>query len=114
MKRVEFITFEDETDLIVSFAIAPGAYRSLTLLRSPQYEYLFPNDERCASVSFDPSELDNDPLVSVQWGKSMVTVKTVRHVYKLDISEVDDIEITEAKTLLRKMVKDVATYIECD
>jgi hypothetical protein len=50
----------------------------------------------------------------VQWGKSMVTVKTVRHVYKLDISAVDDIEITEAKTVLRKMVKDVATYIECD
>lgn len=114
MKRVEFITVEDETDLIVSFAIAPGAHRSLTLLRSPQYEYLFPELERCASVSFDPSELDKDPLLSVQWGKSMVTVKTGRHVYKLDISAIDDNEITEAKTVLRKMVKDVATYIECD
>jgi hypothetical protein len=114
MKHVEFITFEDETDLIVSFAIAPGAYRSLTLLRSPQYEYLFPNDERCASVSFDPSELDKDPLVSVQWGKSMVTVKTVRHVYKLDIAAVEDIEITGAKKVLRKMVKEVATYLDCE
>lgn len=114
MKRVEFITIEDETDLIVSFAIAPSALHSLTLLRSPQYEYLFPGYERCASVSFDTSELDKDPLLSVQWGKSMVTVKTVRHVYKLDISEVDEIEITEAKDALKKMTKDVATYIDCD
>jgi hypothetical protein len=114
MKRIEFITIEDETDLIVSFAIAPGAYRSLTLLRSPQYEYLFPKDERCAYVSFDPPEQDNETLLFVHWGKSTVTVKTVHHVYKLDISAVEDIEITEAKAVLRKMVKDVATYIECD
>jgi hypothetical protein len=115
MKHVEFITIEDETDLIVSFAIAPSAHRSLTLLRSPQYEFLFLEYERCVYVSFDPSEPDDDPLLSVHWGKLTVTVKTVRHVYQLDISAVDEIEITGAKTvLLRKLVKDVAKYIECD
>jgi len=51
MKRVEFITVEDETDLIVSFAIAPSAYQSLTLLRSPQHEVLFPDYERSGYVS---------------------------------------------------------------
>jgi hypothetical protein len=114
MKRVEFITIEDEPDLIVSFAIAPSAHRSLTLLRSPQYETLIPEYERVVSVSFDPSEVDGDSLRSVQWGQTSVTVKTARHKYKLDISAVKAIEITEAKTVLRKMVKDVATYVDCD
>jgi hypothetical protein len=58
--------------------------------------------------------MDKDPLLSVQWGKSIVTVKSLHHVYKLDISAIDGIEITEAKTVLRKLVKDVATYIVCD
>jgi hypothetical protein len=51
MKRVEFITNEDETDLIASFAIALSANQSLTLLRSPQHEVLFPYYERCGYVS---------------------------------------------------------------
>jgi hypothetical protein len=58
MLRVEFITTEDEADLIVSFAIAPAAERSLTLLRSPQYEHLLPEEERGITVDpFDPREL---------------------------------------------------------
>lgn len=48
MLQVEFITCESEGDLIVSFAIAPSAYRSLTLHRSPQYEHLLPEEERGA------------------------------------------------------------------
>jgi hypothetical protein len=110
MKRVEFITIEDEPDLIVSFAIAPRAHRSLTLLRSPQYESLLQEYERIVSGSFDPSEVDGDSLLSVQWGP----VKTARHEYKLDISAVEDIEITELKTVLRKMVRGLATYVDCD
>jgi hypothetical protein len=50
----------------------------------------------------------------VQWGISIITVKTVRHIYKLDISAIDGTEITEEKTVIRKMVKDVATYVDCD
>lgn len=114
MKHVEFITIEDETDLIVSFAIAPSAYQSLTLLRSPQYEDLLPDFERCAYASFDPSEPADDPLLSVHWKQSKVTVTTCRHVYELDISIVDEVEITEAKTVLKKMVKGVAMYYEID
>lgn len=115
MKRVEFITIEDETDLIVSFAIAPSAYQSLTLLRSPHYEDLLPDFERCAYVSLDPtSEPADDPLLSVHWKQSKVTVTTCRHVYELDISTVEEIEITEAKTVLKKMVKGVAMYYEID
>jgi hypothetical protein len=73
-----------------------------------------PEYDRVVSVSFDPSEIDGDSLLSVQWGQTRVTVKTARHEYKLDISAVEAIEITEAKTVLRKMVKGVATFVDCD
>jgi hypothetical protein len=114
MKRVEFITIEDGPDLVVSFAIAPSAYRSLTLVRSPQYEHLLPEHEHCVSVSLDPDELDGDVLLSVNWGQQMVTVITARHKYKLDVSAVEGNETAGAKAVLRKMVKDLASYIECD
>jgi len=114
MKRVEFINIGDEPDLIVSFAIAPSAHRSLTLLQSPQYESLIPKYERVVSVCFDPSEVDEDSLRSVQWGQTIVTIKTGRHEYKLDISAVEAIEITKAKTVLRKMIKNEASYADSD
>src|SRR5438445_18432 len=109
MLHVEFITVDDETDLVVSFALAPAAHRSLTLLRSPQYESLLPECERGVSVSrLDPNDQERDRLRLVQWGKSVVEVRTERHEYKLDVSAVDDDELNEAKAVLRKMVKDGA------
>jgi hypothetical protein len=53
---VDFITTEDGDDLIVSFAIAtpvPGDVVSLTLLRTPKFEFALPDDERGVSVSHE-------------------------------------------------------------
>ena len=111
MKRAEFITVEDEEDLVVSFAIAPSAYRSLTLLRSPQHEFLLPEEERGATVSFGPNE-ERDLLVLVHWYEASVVIKTERHEYQLDISAVEDEEIAEAKAVLRKMVQDGTAHFK--
>ena len=114
MLQVEFIRSEDEQDLVVSFAIAPSANRSLTILRSPQYEHLLPRNERGATVGpLDPKVVDTDFLVSVQWLGARVVVKTERHEYKLDISAVAEDEVTEAKAVLRKMVKDGSAHVDC-
>jgi hypothetical protein len=113
MLQVEFITSEDAQDLIVSFAIAPSAHRSLTLLRSPQYEHLLPEEERGATVApLDPKEVETDFLVSVQWLGVRVIVATQRHEYKLDISAVAESEVAEAKAVLRKMVKDGTAHVD--
>jgi hypothetical protein len=107
MLQVEFISSEADQDIIVSFAIAPLARNSLTLLRSPQYEHLLPKEERGATVApLDPTDVATDFLVSVHWLGLHVIVKTQRHEYKLDISAVAENEIAEAKATLRKMVKD--------
>jgi hypothetical protein len=113
MLQVEFITSEAEQDLIVSFAIAPSANRSLTLLRSPQYEHLLPEEERGATVApLDPKEVETDFLVSVKWLGVRVIVKTQRHEYKLDVSAVPENEVVEAKAVLRKMVKDGSAHVD--
>jgi hypothetical protein len=113
MLQVEFIASEDQQDLIVSFAIAPSAHRSLTLLRSPQYEHILPEEERGATVGpLDPNEVETDFLVSVQWVGERVAVKTQRHEYKLDISAVVEDEVVEAKAVLRKMVKGSSAHVD--
>jgi len=111
MKRAAFITTEDDGDLIVSFAIAPHAQSSLTLLRSPQYEFLLPKSEHGVTVSFELNE-DRDLLRFVRWGESSVVLKTDRHDYEVDISSVEADEIAEAKVVLRKMVKDGAAIVD--
>jgi hypothetical protein len=113
MLQVEFITSEAEQDLIVSFAIAPSAHRSLTLLRSPQYEHLLPEEERGTTVGpLDPKEVEPDFLVSVQWLGARAVIKSQRHEYKLDISAVAKSEIAEAKAVLRKMVQDGSVQLD--
>ena len=113
MLRIEFITSEDEQDLMVSFALAPAAHQSLTLLRSPQYEFVLPEDERGVSVSrLNPKDPERDLLRFVRWHDRCVTVTTERHEYKLDISAVSEEEVLEAKAVLRKMVKDGAAGVE--
>lgn len=105
--RVEFLSIEDDSGLIVSFALAPAAYDSLTLIRSPQLDWALPEDERGTSVStLDPTEQRRNLLLSVTWKGDTVIVKTELHEHKLDVSRVDADEVAEAKVVLRKMVAD--------
>lgn len=113
MLRVEFITSEDVPDLVVSFAIAPAAQHSLTLLRSPQYEHLLPEEERGVTVGpLDPSDVEPDFLRSVRWHGPRVAVTTERHEYELDLSAVEEDEIVLAKVVLRRMIQDGAARMD--
>lgn len=113
MLRVDFITTEDEQDLVVSFALAPSAHRSLTLLRSPQYEFILPVEERGITVSaLDPNEQVRDLLRLVKWHVGSVTVKTDHHEYELDISRVAPGDVAAAKKVLRRMIKGGVARVE--
>jgi len=64
MRNVSFITKEDDDDLIVSFAIpAPDLFdvKSLTLLRTPKYEFILDDAERGVNVSYDDFPDDGGP-----------------------------------------------------
>jgi len=56
MGNVSLITTEDGDDLIVSFAVQEHDdfdVKSLTLIRTPQYEFALYDSERGVNVSYD-------------------------------------------------------------
>ena len=108
MENASFITTEDRVDLIVSFAILVGDYgdvKSLTLLRTPKYEFALHEDERGVDVSFDGfGDEENDMLERVVIDGDVVTITTRRgRSYSVSTAEVDDEEIEESRKILEKM-----------
>ncbi|MBT9148391.1 MAG: hypothetical protein DDT32_02163 [Syntrophomonadaceae bacterium] len=72
----------DGDDLIVSFAIQASGYgevNSLTLLRTPKYEFVFDEDERGVNVSYDDFPDDEDDLrEEIEIAKKLARIRT-RH-----------------------------------
>ena len=102
--HVPFITIEEDDDLIVSFGLGPHAAQSLTLLRTPKFESMLPNDERGVTVSSgDPNAVDRELLISLAWGNQSVLIVSTQNEYELDIGSVSPDEVMEAKSVIRKM-----------
>ena len=108
MERVAFITTEQrDADLIVSFAIegeAPGEVKSLILMRSPKYEFVFDDHERGVNVSHeDFPERDDELLRRFEVASDVVTVESTHNRFELDVSRLERNEIAKACAILRKM-----------
>lgn len=101
---VSCLTVEEGDDLIVSFGLGEFAETSLTLLRTPKYEILLPQEERGVSVG---TGLDGSPqrelLVSLQWDEGSVRIESTARHLNLDVRALDPEEIRDAKNVLRKM-----------
>ena len=107
MERVEFITTESGDDLIVSFAIRradPEEIRSLTLLRTPKYEFALDEFERGVSVSDeDRDEDDTDMLEEIEFIGIGVRIAARHAEYHLDCRTVGPEELESAKKILHAM-----------
>lgn len=107
MKNVSFITTEDGDDLIVSFAILdPDLFdvKSLTLLRTPKYEFILDDAERGVNVSYDDFPDDEDDyLEEIEVGKDVVKLVTSHRRYILDVKDVEDDQKKQMKTILKRM-----------
>ena len=116
MESVQFITcVDDGTDQIVSFALAHGEMeiRSLTLLRTPEFEGILDEAERGVSVSLEAgTDEDFDMLELVILEANRVTIKTQASKYDLDVSRVDPDELTGMKALIERMHFDARFRIE--
>ena len=116
MESVRFIYCQDdETDQIVSFALAYGEMeiRSLTLLRTPKFEAMLDAAERGVSVSLEgETGGDNDLLTVVRIGENRVTIETQASKYDLDVGRVDSVEVSEMKALFERMNFDDRFRIE--
>jgi len=110
MKRASFIHTEDGDDLIVSFAIRgdepddPEGVKSLTLIRTPGFESLLPDEERGVTVSYDDFPDDEyDLLTGIVLKNQCFTIRTQNHEYTVNVQHVDDEELKEAIRILKKM-----------
>jgi len=106
MERVAFIQSESSEDLIVSFAIAleqPEEIRSLILMRTPKYEFLFDEFERGVSFSDEYNMDEDDMLHSLVISQNVIHLQTLKQDYSLDIYGIDKKEISRAVKILRKM-----------
>jgi hypothetical protein len=107
MLNAWFITNEDGTDLIVSFAIPVEEsedIKSLTLLRTPKYEIFMDESERDVNISFeDFPDGRNESLKKLTIEGNLVTITTDYGTYTVNIEDVDQKEIQEAMRILKKM-----------
>lgn len=106
MYRVNFITTDQKDDLIVSFAIAgdfPADVLSLTLLRTPKYEFILGPDERGVSVSWEEDEDESELLLAVECSRDAVKLNTTRREFTLDVSHVDGGDLSRMRKVLQKM-----------
>lgn len=107
MENVPFITTERGDDIIVSFAIPVTdefEVKSLTLLRTPKYEFILDESERGVTVSYD--EMDDDAvelLEEVEIEGRVVKIKTAGRRYSLSLRDVDNSEIRQMKEVLKEM-----------
>jgi len=108
MELVSFISIEDNPpDLILSFAIWQPELddiRSLILMRTPKYEFFLDETERGVKVS-DETWLDDedDLLKEIEFGHDFVRIITNHHQFELDLRKVEQEEIEQAKTILKRM-----------
>ena len=108
MELVSFISVEDEPpDLIISFAIwqpESDDIRSLILMRTSEYEIFLDESEHGVKVS-DEDWLDDeeDMLDKIEFGNGFVIITTNNHQFELDLRKIEQEEIEQAKTILKKM-----------
>lgn len=92
----------------MSFAIIPEDdlfdVKSLTLLRTPKYEFILDNAERGVNVSYDnfPDDED-DRLEEIAVGEDVVKLVASHRRYVVDIRHVDDKQKRRMKRILKKM-----------
>ena len=108
METVSFISIEDDPpDLILSFAIwEPDLddIRSLILMRTPKYEFVFDEAEHGVRVSDEAwVNGEDDILKEIEFGDDLVKIITNHHQFELDLRKVDKEEINQAQAILEKM-----------
>jgi hypothetical protein len=105
MDRVEFITIEDNDDLILSFSFdeqAEFGVEGFIIHRCPKYEFALMPHERGPSIAWT----NGDEIITVkeiELSREAVVIKTEYEQYTFDTSQLSDEEIRVAVEILKKM-----------
>jgi len=83
---------------------ASGDVKSLTLFRTPKYEFALDESERGVRVSFEDFPNDrNGFLKKLAIEGNLVTITTDYGTHTVDIGDVNQMEIQESNRVLKKM-----------
>lgn len=115
MHRVDSIRTEQGNDLIVSFAVAakdyPAGILSLTLLRTPKYEFYLNPVERGVSVSWEEDAHENELLTGVERSSNLVKLQTTKREFILNVLHVKKDDLNRMRKVLHKMNFDAAIQL---
>jgi hypothetical protein len=114
-ERVRFISTEQTDDLIVSFAIAdPGIWGviSLTLLRTPKFEFALPEEETGVGVSHESYPETDMREILQRIRVAPPGIETTARRYELDVSHVEREQVQSALDVLNKMNFDASFVLE--
>ncbi len=110
MDRVAFITTQTGADLLLSFAVLrpddPSEIESLTLLRTPKYEFILEEHERGVKVSFERHPNHHDEfLQALDYAATdaVVRIRTASHHYKLDVRKTEADDLEQMRAVLKLM-----------
>ena len=111
MHFVSFISLEeDDKDLIVSFAIRDGEFgiQSLILMRTLFYEEYLDESECGVQLSFENVTDGSDPIMLQEaiFKNKSLEIKSKNYSFTLDLSKIEDSEITETIALMKKQNHD--------
>ena len=104
MDSVQFITIQDDDDLILSFSFEEGTefgVEGFMLHRCPKYEFALMPHERGSSVTWT----DDDEIVTVEsfeLSRASVMITTRYRQYAFDISGLSDREVKVIRKIVRK------------
>jgi hypothetical protein len=105
MDRVEFITIQNDDDLILSFSFdeqAEFGVEGFIIHRCPKYEFALMPHERGPSIAWT----EDDEIITVKEIKltrETVFIKTDYEQYLFDTSQLSDEETKAAIEILKKM-----------
>jgi len=107
MNTVVFITAQEGDDLVLSFAIPDpsdaGRIQSLTLLRTPKYEWFMPMDERGVHVSYELVSEGYLRACEFSERAKVVRLVTASTRRELDLSRVSPDHVETVRHLLEVM-----------
>jgi hypothetical protein len=98
MDRVNFITLEQDKDIIISFSFDEGTefgVAGFTIQRTPELEFFLDKDERGACVEWEDGDVQAI-LDEVHISREVISMKTrgkIRH-YSFDIRNIADDEFS--------------------
>ena len=102
---VAFISIEDEEpDLVVSFALEPQGSRSITLLGTPPYEKLLPDEEYGVAVmSGNQQTAERETLESISITPDEVVIESTVRTYRVQATKLSASDRTEIVSMLTRM-----------